>query len=276
MELLTEPIVMEFIFLFVGLILGSFATLLIHRLYYDEPGIVSGRSRCPQCREILSPISMIPVFSWLFQQGKCKRCGKKIPVFYPLVELSFGISYFMLARFFGGEPAFWWLFGILFFLLVLFWYDVRFMIVDRRISIPAILLAIAWAVYNWFTGAQDLISVLGGGILIGGFFFVQFFYSRKKAQPWVGAGDTDMGLFLGLCLGLKLGLLSLFVAYIIGTVYAIGFIVWKIISLGPSSGKKKSLSKVKVPMGAFLMPSLWLFLFFGEQIWTWYWDVIIL
>ena len=113
--------------------------MLIYRLHHEESGIVAGRSRCPQCEHKLAWWNLIPIFSWLMQRGKCHYCQKSIPVIYPFIELAFAILFFIFAhKFYSVE--FWWMLPLVFFLLVLFFYDLWFMEVDDRIAVPAILL----------------------------------------------------------------------------------------------------------------------------------------
>jgi prepilin signal peptidase PulO-like enzyme (type II secretory pathway) len=236
-----------------GALLGSFTTLLIHRLHFEEKGIFWGRSKCPKCAKTLSVKNLIPIFSWLLQGGKCAYCKHKIPFFYPLVELSFISSFALFAWYFPDIQTSWPYFVALLFTLILFWYDVKYFEVDRRISFPAIILALVWA---FFRPESWELFLIGGGV--GAFFyFVQYFYSKRR---WVGAGDIELGAFMGLLLGWKIFLLSLFAAYIFGSLITIPVLLFS----------KKFGWKSKVPMGAFLMPSLILFLLMGEKIWDWY------
>jgi prepilin signal peptidase PulO-like enzyme (type II secretory pathway) len=143
------PNIYPILFAILGAMLGSFSTMLIWRLHFDEPGIFAGRSKCPQCKKTLSPLSLIPIFSWIFQRGKCANCSEKIPAFYPLVEITFAITFYLFAeKFFRGispDIDFIFLMISVFLILILFFYDLKFLEVDRRISFPAILLAIIWA-----------------------------------------------------------------------------------------------------------------------------------
>jgi leader peptidase (prepilin peptidase)/N-methyltransferase len=71
----------------IGLLLGSFSTVVIYRLPRKEQ-LVKGRSECPSCRSILGPIDMVPVFTWLVLRGRCRHCKSRISAMYPLVELT--------------------------------------------------------------------------------------------------------------------------------------------------------------------------------------------
>src|SRR3989338_8231471 len=66
-----------------GLAIGSFLNVVILR--FGERSI-GGRSACPHCKKQLQWFDMLPVFSWLFLQGKCRYCKASISIQYPLVE----------------------------------------------------------------------------------------------------------------------------------------------------------------------------------------------
>ena len=85
------------IIIFLGLILGSFATALIFRIPRDLPwygvkgareGFIAGRSACTLCKHILAPRDLIPVFSWFIVRGRCRYCEASIGWVYPLTELG--------------------------------------------------------------------------------------------------------------------------------------------------------------------------------------------
>ena len=75
-----------------ALIFGSFASLLSHRLASKEP-IIFARSKCLNCGTALKILNLIPLFSWIFQRGKCSKCHTKISLRYPIIELGFLISF---------------------------------------------------------------------------------------------------------------------------------------------------------------------------------------
>lgn len=243
----------------VGAILGSFTTLLVYRLHHDEKGIWMGRSRCPQCRKVLGVWQLIPVFSWLFQGGKCAFCKEKVSAFYPLTELIFIIYFTLFVHKFYSLEIFFPLMIAVFFLLALFVYDVRFMEVDRRISWPAIGFAVLWAFFRELPVHEFFI----GGAIGFLFYFVQYFCSKHRAHPWVGAGDMELGLLCGLLLGWKYFLVMLFVAYILGVLVALPLLL---------AGRADR--KTPLPMGAFLMPAALAFLYAGDQLFDWYFTML--
>ena len=62
-----------------GAILGSFACCQAWRIRLRSEGRKLGnRSVCLHCGHRLSRLELIPIFSWLFLGGKCKKCKTKI------------------------------------------------------------------------------------------------------------------------------------------------------------------------------------------------------
>jgi len=89
-----EPIVIAMyvvIFLY-GIIIGSFLNVCIYRIP-NEQNIVKVRSHCMKCDHQLKWYELIPLFSYLFQRGRCLSCKEKISWQYPLVEAANGILY---------------------------------------------------------------------------------------------------------------------------------------------------------------------------------------
>ncbi len=239
-----------------GALLGSFTTMLIWRLHFDEKGILWGRSKCPHCKQQLKAGNLIPVLSWLWQRGKCANCSAHIPFFYPLTELFMMGTFFVFTLNFWGTPDFPWIIAIVYFINVLMFYDAKFMEVDRRISIPAICLALVFAL----TREQDISYFAIGAVFGGSFYALQYILSKGR---WVGAGDIELGFFMGLLLGWDKLLLALFVAYFWGALVGLFLMVFR-----------KYDRKSALPMGAFLMPATLIFLYSGDQILEYYLNFI--
>jgi len=69
-----------------GSLLGSFLNVCILRLPENQ-SLVRPRSRCPKCKKVIAWYDNVPVVSWLVLRGRCRRCGERISVQYPLIEL---------------------------------------------------------------------------------------------------------------------------------------------------------------------------------------------
>ena len=82
-----------FFFIF-GTIIGSFLNVLIDRLPNEES--INGRSHCDFCKKTIAPYDLIPVLSYILLKGKCRYCGKKLSIQYPLIEVLTGIIFVLI------------------------------------------------------------------------------------------------------------------------------------------------------------------------------------
>lgn len=77
----------------IGLCLGSFVDLMVHRYSPTQKtsqylySIIFERSYCPKCGSKLTISSLIPIISWLIQRGKCRYCKVIIGKHYLMTEL---------------------------------------------------------------------------------------------------------------------------------------------------------------------------------------------
>jgi len=267
------------IFAFIlGSAIGSFISVVVHRLKKKKQQIVFSRSMCPSCKKNLKVHHLIPVFSWLFLRGKCAYCGKKISPHYLALEIATGLLF--VALFFkfnfietsistviptivnyqlNTEMLITYLFYIIesSFLITIFFYDLIYKEIPDRLSLPAIAIAIGGGLA---LGTVTPLSMLIGGVALAGFFLIQFVLSKGK---WVGGGDIRLGAFMGVLLGWKLGLFALIAAYIIGSLISITLLI-----------QKKVSRKTAVPFGPFLVTGVYVAIFFGETIVTWYTNLL--
>ncbi len=130
-------------FTIVGLLLGSFATAMAHRVPRGEKISGKERSRCPNCGATIGARDNLPVLSYLLLRGKCRNCGQRISVHYPIVELTSALLFFGAAVRFDGiavaviYAAFFWT------LIVLTIIDIEHKLLPDRIVFPAFVLGIA-------------------------------------------------------------------------------------------------------------------------------------
>jgi len=254
-----------------GLLAGSFLSVVISRLDKKE-GFLWGRSKCPQCNAKLRAKDLIPVLSYVLLRGKCRKCQKKISLFYPFIEIITGLLFaFTYIRFFpylNGINLY--LFLVLYFfvisvLLVIFVFDFVNYLIPDRILIPSLGVAIiitVLAVILKPLGADFLIyqadwyNLIYGILIGGGFFAVLVLVSQEK---WMGWGDVKLGTFLGIVLGYPLIIVSIIFSFILGTIYSL----WLM-----ATGKKTR--KDVIPFGPFLSLGALLAIFLGKYVIRWY------
>lgn len=240
------------LFFVIGLAIGSFLNVLIFRID-DLKSVIYTRSHCPSCKHVLAWYDLIPFLSFVLLRAKCRYCKTNISWQYPFVELGVGLLFLSLYLIFGLG------FSLIFYLLifsiltVIFVYDIRTQTVPEYFSWAALGLALLG---GWYFGGYSLTSSLLGALIAGGFLGLLVLISREQ---WMGAGDIKIGITLGLLTGYPNALLGLFLAFIMGSVVGLLFILLT----------KKSL-KSSLPFAPFLILSSMITLVFGRYIVDWY------
>ena len=241
-----------------GLVIGSFLNVCIYRIPKEE-SIAFPPSHCAKCQHNLSPIDLVPVFSYIFLRGKCRYCKEKISIRYPLIESLNGILYLILYLKFGLT-----LIALKYCILVsllivigMIDYDTQFVFTSTTIFggiIASIFIVIQAIEYR--SGTIDLI--LGGAI---GFGIIGLIVFLTKGM---GEGDIEIATVCGLFLGIKGILLGLFLAIILGG--TIGIII---LSLKLKKAKEKIAFGPCIAIGS-LISMLW-----GVEILKIYWNLLV-
>ena len=205
------PTILLYIIVFLyGIVIGSFLNVVIYRVPKKE-NIVSTRSHCMNCGYQLKWYDLIPLFSWIFLGGKCRNCGERISVQYPLIEAANGILYLIVFWKYGmsvDSLLYCLLFSALLALSVI---DFRTYEIPLGINIFILALGLIRV-------ATDFSHVMDYGI---GFLCVSVFlllvYLVTKGRG-IGGGDVKLMAVCGLLLGWKLIILAFLLGCIIGSV----------------------------------------------------------
>ena len=152
-----------------GAVFGSFFYVVGSRLPKNE-SILKPGSHCEYCNHALKWYELIPVFSYLFQLGKCRECKKHIPFTYCLIEIVTGLLFAIAFGLYGLSYEFFVAIILFSLLILIFVSDFKYMIIlDSPLVIASILiLGLKWYYFGFKTFALSLIS----GILIFGLMFL--------------------------------------------------------------------------------------------------------
>lgn len=167
---------------------GSFLGSVILRLPADRP-VLGARSACPHCGRRLRPRELIPLLSWLWQRGRCRRCGARLGPFYPLVELAaLAVAIWSVVLFPG--PLAWASAGLGWALLVAAEIDRRHLWLPDAVVLP---LVAAGPLVLWAAApAQALPGVVGA---VAGFAFMAalaWLYRQLRGREGLGPGDAKL------------------------------------------------------------------------------------
>ena len=234
--------------------LGSFACCQAWRI---RKGDKSPRSHCMNCKYQLKWFDNIPIISWLFLRGKCRKCGKKIGFLEFFSEIGLA-AIFVLSYLFwpwrtnllagnGFEIAKFVTFLIE---LVLFWilfvYDAKWKEMPTKILLVAGVIGLVWLNIDWAQviiagdfSLQMAMELAGAIIILPGFYYFMYRASKEK---WVGSGDAILCIPLAMMLGkFWLAMFCLFGSNMIGSVIMMPLVAAK---------KEKH---AMIPFGPFLI-----------------------
>jgi leader peptidase (prepilin peptidase)/N-methyltransferase len=182
-----------------GLVVGSFLNVVIHRLPRGE-SIVHPRSHCPACGHVIAAWENVPVLSYLWLRGRCRGCAARISPRYPLVELLTGGVFALLiaVQDISFMTPLWLAFAAALIAVAAIDFDHR--VIPDQISLGGLVVGlIAVPALRWLDGASypgalfesGLGALLGGGLL----WVVGFAHARvstalgRSFEHWPGEGE---------------------------------------------------------------------------------------
>jgi len=272
---------MEWVFISLGLKIGSFLNVCIVRLPRRQ-SVVSPRSFCTHCGQPLKPYDNIPLISFLLLRGKCRFCKANISWQYPVVEALATAIYWVTYVSYGLQ----WKTAVLlvFFsaLIVLVFIDLYHRLLPDVITLPGIAVGIALSL---LVGIENdagtallqlaglpeslgrwgwLVNSLMGALVCSGFLWVvgAVYFKLKKVEG-LGGGDLKLMGMVGAFLGVKLGLLTIMLGSVLGALIGLTYI--KI------TGKDY---RYPLPFGSFLGIAAIGVALWGEQLVSWYLGIV--
>ncbi len=235
-----------------GLVWGSFLNVVIYRLPRGM-SLVWPPSTCPQCGTRIRPHDNIPIFSYLLLRGKCRACGLKISLAYPIVELITPVCFLLLYARFSLSVAFFASSLFASALIALCFIDLFHQILPDEITLPGLILAL---VYSGFRPDMTLRQSMIGAVSGAGFLLLIYgAYLLLRKKEGLGMGDVTLMLFCGAYLGLGKAFLTLLVGSLAGALAGL-FLM---------SFRKKDL-QFALPFGTFLAPAAFVALVWGDRI----------
>ncbi len=277
-EALTQPGIFVAVCAVVGLCVGSFLNVVIHRLPKmmerdwqaqcaelrgesaapAEPfGLVRPRSRCPRCGHAIGAIENIPILSYLWLRGRCRACNAPISARYPAVEALTALLSAGAAWHFGPT---WAGLGALFFLWSLV--VLTFIDVDTQLLPDSITLPLVWAglLFNLGSTYTDLGSaVIGAMAGYLSLWSVYWLFKLATGKEGMGFGDFKLLAAVGAWLGWQLLPLSILLASLVGAVVGVMLIVLA----------RRGVS-VPIPFGPYLASAGAIALFWGKPLTDYY------
>ena len=210
-----EVFISIMIFIF-GLVFGSFFNVVGYRIP-NNMSIIFPESHCPNCNHKLKFYELIPVLSYVFLKGKCKKCKKRISIFYPFFELLTGILFLLSYLVFGFNIKFFISITFISILIIISISDIKYYIIPDEVLITGFILLLIEFIINMLINKLGIFNSLIKSILSGlGSFAILYLFKElgdfmfKKES--LGGGDIKLMFIIGLVLGFDMSLVTLFIS----------------------------------------------------------------
>ena len=197
------------VFLF-GIVIGSFLNVCIYRIPKKE-NIVKIRSHCMECNYQLRWYDLVPLFSYIFIGGRCRKCKTKLSLQYPLIEGLNGLLYVLVVAICGltiESLLYCLMFSALLTLSVI---DFRTFEIPLEINLFILTLGLIRVALDY----KNFLNYLIGFLSVSGFLYILFLITKGRG---IGGGDIKLMAVSGLLLGWKLNILAFALGCIIGSV----------------------------------------------------------
>ena len=291
--LASSPALFIGVCLVLGLVIGSFLNVVIHRVpiimerqwreqcaELEHPdhaatlpadvaakerfNLVVPRSACPACKAPITALQNIPILSYLFLRGRCANCGVHISLRYPLVEALTGILSAAVAWKLGfGWPAAASL-VLTWFLVALAFIDIDHQLLPDSLTLPLLWLGLLLSLFAPPSGMAPIPVDMRSSIIgaIAGYlclWTVYHLFRLLTAKEGMGYGDFKLLAALGAWLGWQMLLPTVLIAAAVGAVSGIALLA--------ARGQNRS---TPIAFGPFLAAAGWLMLMFGHELVTGY------
>ena len=242
-----------------GACLGSFANVCIYRLPKTKQ-IISGRSFCPKCKKKINWYDNLPIISFLFLSGKCRKCKKVISLRYLIVELITGISFLLIYLNFENLYTITFLSILSLILIMIFFIDLENFIIPDSLNFIIMGLALLKNFLpNFDTSLIHEInqSIIGGMVGYLSIWLIIYLYKTFKKIDGMGFGDAKLMAGIGLLFGWQSIPFILFVASILGLIFVV-----------PSLIKKQKTMRTEIPFGPFIIVACLIYFAQGDLLYS--------
>ena len=263
----------------VGLIVGSFLNVVILRLpvvlefhWRQEaadilgdgsgdvgtapPGLVAERSCCPQCGTQIKAYDNIPVLSYLLLRGRCRACGTRISLQYPLVELATAIATALCMWRFGFGFEALAATGMTWCLIALTGIDARTQLLPDSLTLPLLWAGLLLSLVPLFVTPSQ--AIVGAAVGYLSLWSVYWLFKLLTGKEGMGYGDFKLLGALGAWFGAGAILPIILLSSVVGTLIG-----------GSMMLLRGQDSQVPMPFGPFIAAAGFAYLMLGPQLRAW-------
>jgi len=220
-----EVIIFSIMIFIIGICFGSFFNVVGYRLP-NGMSLITPPSHCTNCNHRLGALELIPIFSYIFQKGKCKNCKSKISCFYPIFEFLTGILFVLC--YLSYREVYPELLNIIYAcvstsaMIIIMVSDIKYMIIPDEVliffsivlvTIKVLILYKLESITSLLDLGYNLIFILKDGfIMFVIMYLIRLLGNLMFKKDSMGGGDIKMMAFISLLFGWKLSVIVIFLA----------------------------------------------------------------
>ena len=249
---------MDFLIIIVlGAIWGSFANVCIYRLPKNKEIIIQN-SFCPNCKKKIHWFDNIPILSFIFLWGRCRKCNKLISLRYLIVEFLGAISFLFIYLNFGLTITTLLLMILAIFCIIIFFIDLKYFIIPDSLTFPLMIIGFVKSFdpnLNTSIFPNYINSLIGGifGYLI--IWLIIYFYKKIRRKEGMGLGDAKLLAAMGFWFGWASIPFIIFISSSVALILTI-----------PSLVNQTRKMSSKIPFGPHIIVGSILYILFSNQI----------
>ena len=271
----SDPVTVLFVAA-IGLAMGSFCNVVIHRLPVGESVVRPIRSGCPSCGAPVRALHNFPVLSWLALKGRARCCRAAISAVYPLVEVAVAALFALI----GARVVPWEL------LLVVLPFaagavcvtviDVVEYRIPHALSAALAVLAVAGST---FVAVAVEVPPAGEGwtafvvpVACGLVAWAGLFLLHRVIPRGMGAGDANLAFSVGVVVAASAGPAAVLVA---GFVAVAAAAVVGVVMIAVRAWRRRDGSvDRRIPFGPFLALGALVAVLWGQWLWDAYRELL--
>jgi leader peptidase (prepilin peptidase)/N-methyltransferase len=236
----TEFLLSPFVLALLGLCIGSFLNVVIHRLplmlergwrresaevlgvkieEVEPVTLASPPSRCPSCGHPIAWHENLPVLSYLMLRGRCSGCKTPISARYPVIEILTGALFALIGWRFGAQPVTLLWCGFAAVLVALAGIDWDTTLLPDSMTLPLLWAGLVASAMGWTLPLSDALWGAVAGYL--SLWSIYWLFKLTTGKEGMGFGDFKLLAATGAWLGVKMLLPIVLAASLIGAVVGI-------------------------------------------------------
>ena len=284
-SILSEPVVVTLVCILLGLVVGSFLNVVIHRLpkmlerewdaqaaeLLEQKGsaaaaaklrgagvtvsynLVTPPSTCPRCGHRIRAWENIPILSYLFLRGRCSACTAPISIRYPIVEALSGVLSGYIGWRYGVTLATVGAMFLVWSLIALTVIDIDTQLLPDDITLPLIWLGLLVNLHGTFVPLHSAVIGAAAGYL--SLWVVYWLFKLATGKEGMGYGDFKLLAAIGAWLGWKMLPVVILLSSLVGAIVGISLILFA-----------RHGRNTPIPFGPYIAAAGLIALFWGEAI----------